>query len=54
MTKAITTSNDALEIYGKSGIIRLRLKEGITRKTLLDQQLKDIDSKNKLLEYQTD
>tara|TARA_B100000424_G_C22758422_1_gene409332 strand:+ start:333 stop:503 length:171 start_codon:yes stop_codon:yes gene_type:complete len=36
MTKPITDLNDAFDLFFEGGTVRLRLKEGITRETLLE------------------
>ena len=38
MTKPITDLNDAFDLFFEGGTVRLRLKEGITRETLLDER----------------
>ena len=40
MTEPITNLNDAFDLFFEGGTARLRLKEGITRETLLDEKLK--------------
>ena len=37
--KSITYLNDAFDLFFEGGTVRLRLKEGITRETLLDEKL---------------
>ena len=47
MTKTITDLNDSFDLFFEGGTVRLRLKEGITRETLLDEKLeklKNLDS----------
>ena len=40
MTEPITNPNDAFDLFFEGGTVRLQLKEGITRETLLDERLK--------------
>ena len=40
MTEPITNFNDAFDLFFEGGTVRLRLKKGITRETLLDEKLK--------------
>ena len=42
MTKPIANLNDAFDLFFEGGTIRLRLKEGITRETLLDEKLEKL------------
>ena len=42
MTKPITDFNDAFDLFFEGGTVRLRLKEGITRETLLDEKLEKL------------
>ena len=42
MTEPITNLNDAFDFFFEGGTVRLRLKEGITRETLLDKKLKKL------------
>ena len=42
MTKAITKLNDAFDLFFEGGAVRLRLKQGITRETLLDERLEKL------------
>ena len=42
MTKPITNLNDAFDLFFEGGTVRLRLKEGITRETLLDERLEKL------------
>ena len=42
MTKPITNLNDAFDLFFKGGTVRLRLREGITRETLLDGNLEKL------------
>ena len=42
MTELITNFNDAFDLFFEGGTVRLRLKEGITRETLLDEKLEKI------------
>ena len=42
MTEPITKFNDALDLFFEGGTARLRLKEGITRETLLDEKLEKL------------
>ena len=42
MTKAITNLNDAFDLFFAGGAVRLRLKEGIIRETLLDEKLEKL------------
>ena len=52
MTKPITDLNDAFDLFFEGGTVRLRLKEGITCETLLDEKLerlKILIPKNHLL-----
>ena len=42
MTEAITNLNDAFDLFFEGGTVRLRLKEGITRETLLDERLEKL------------
>ena len=42
MTKPITDLNDAFDLFFERGTVRLRLKEGITRETLLDERLEKL------------
>ena len=39
MTESITNLNDAFDLFFEGGAVRLRLKEGVTRETLLDEKL---------------
>ena len=39
MTKPINKFDDLVEIYFESGSARIRFKEGITLKSLLDEQI---------------
>ena len=39
MTEPITNLNDAFDHFFEGGTVRLRLKEGGKRETLLDEQL---------------
>ena len=39
MTKPITDLSDAFDLFFEGGTVRLRLKEGIIRETLLDEKL---------------
>ena len=49
MTKPITNLNDAFDLFFEGGTVRLRLKEGITRETWLDEgELKRIQSADKM------
>ena len=42
MTEPITNLNDAFDLFFQGGSVRLRLKEGITRETLLDEKLEKL------------
>ena len=42
MTEPITNLNDAFDLFFEGGAVRLRLKEGITRETLLDEKLEKL------------
>ena len=42
MTEPITNLNDAFDLFFEGGAVRLRLKEGITRETLLDKKLEKL------------
>ena len=42
MRKSITNLGDTFYLYFKGGTVRLRLKEGITRETLLDEKLEKL------------
>ena len=42
MTKSITNLNDAFDLSFEGGTVRLRLKEGITRETLLDEKFEKV------------
>ena len=42
MTKPITDLNDSFDLFFEGGTVRLRLKEGITRETLLDEKLEKL------------
>ena len=42
MTKAITDLKGAFDLFFEGGTVRLRLKEGITRETLLDEKLEKL------------
>ena len=46
MTKPITNLNDAFDLFFEGGTVRLRLKEGITSETLLDEKLKILIPEN--------
>ena len=45
MTKPITKFDDVVEIYFESGSARIRFKEGITLKSLLDEKLENKELK---------
>ena len=40
MMKSITNLNNFFDLFFEGGTVRLRLKEGITRETLLNEKLK--------------
>ena len=42
MTKSITNLNDAFDLFFEGGTVHLRLKEGISRETLLDEKLEKL------------
>ena len=42
MTEPITNLNDAFDLFVEGGTVRLRLKEGITRETLLNERLEKL------------
>ena len=42
MTEPITNLNDTFDLFFEGGTVRLRLKEGITRETLLDERLEKL------------
>ena len=42
MTEPITNLNDAFDLFFVGGTVRLRLKEWITRETLLDERLEKL------------
>ena len=42
MTEPITNLNAAFDLFFEGGTVRLRLKEGITRETLLDERLEKL------------
>ena len=42
MTKPITNLNDAFDLFFEGGTVKLRLKEGIIRETLLDEKLEKL------------
>ena len=42
MTEPITNFNDAFDLFFEGGTVRLRLKEGVTRETLLDERLEKL------------
>ena len=42
MKKPITNFNDAFDLFFEGGTVRLRLKEGITCETLLDEKLEKL------------
>ena len=42
MTKLIPNLNDDFDLFFEGGTVRLRLKEGITRETLLDEKLEKL------------
>ena len=42
MTKPIIDLSDAFDFFFEGGTVRLRLKEGITRETLLDEKLEKL------------
>ena len=42
MTKPTTDLNDDFHLFFEGGTVRLRLKEGITRETLLDEKLEKL------------
>ena len=45
MAKLITDTHNAVEIYFESGSARIRFKEGITLKSLLDEKLENKELK---------
>ena len=42
MIKLISNFNDAFDLFFERGTVRLRLQEGITRETLLDEKLEKL------------
>ena len=42
MKKPITNFNDAFDLFFEGGTVRLRLKEGVIRETLLDEKLEKL------------
>ena len=42
MTKRITKFDDAFDLFFEGGAVLLRLKEGITRETMLDEKLEKL------------
>ena len=42
MTEPITNLNDTFDLFFEGGAVRLQLKEGITRETLLDERLEKL------------
>ena len=42
MTKSITDLNDVFDLIFEGGTVRLRLREGIIRETLLDEKLEKL------------
>ena len=42
MTEPITNLDDAFDLFFEGGSVRLRLKEGITRETLLEKRLEKL------------